>query len=71
MCRISYHWTNNEKLVDIYRYNLYFYSSAVPFVQSRNTIRESSHISFFCSGGPFCEEMQWPENTQGRADRSA
>ena len=28
-----------------------------------NTIRESSHISFFCDGDPFCEVVLRPENT--------
>ena len=30
---------------------------------SRNTVRESSHISFFCSGDPFCEVVRRLENT--------
>ena len=34
-------------------------------VCSRNTVRESSHISFFSCGDPFCEVVQWPENTHG------
>ena len=29
---------------------------------SRNTLRESSHISFFCGGVPFCEVVQLSEN---------
>ena len=29
----------------------------------RNTVRESSHISFFCGRDPFCEVVQRPENT--------
>ena len=33
---------------------------------SRNTIRESSHISFFCCGDPFCEEVRRLENTHRR-----
>ena len=38
---------------------------------SRNTVRESSHISFFCGGDPFCEVVWLPgEHTLG-ADRSA
>ena len=28
----------------------------------RNTVRESSHISFFCGRDPFCEVVQQPEN---------
>ena len=36
---------------------------------SRNTVRESSHISFFRDGDPFCEEMRRPKNTHGGADR--
>ena len=32
-------------------------------VCSRNPIRESSHISFFCGGDPFCEVVWWSENT--------
>ena len=69
--RISPRSTNNEKLVDIYKYKLYFYSLAATIVCSRNTVKESSHISFFCSGDPFCEVVQRRENTQGGADRSA
>ena len=30
---------------------------------SKNTVRESSHISFFCGGDPFCEVVRRPENT--------
>ena len=30
---------------------------------NRNIVRESSHISFFCCGDPFCEVVQRPENT--------
>ena len=63
---ISNRWTNNEGLVDIKKeYNLYFYSSTATIVCSRNTVSESSHISFFCGGGPFCEVVQQPENTHG------
>ena len=29
---------------------------------SRNTIRESSHISFFCGKDPLCVLEWWPEN---------
>ena len=32
-------------------------------VCSRNTVRENSHISFFCGGDPFCEEVRRLENT--------
>ena len=32
---------------------------------SSNTVRESSHISFFCAGDPFCEVVQGLENTHG------
>ena len=49
-CCISYHLTNNEELVDIYKYNLYFYSLTATLVWSRNAVRESSHLSFFCVG---------------------
>ena len=38
---------------------------------SKNTNRESSHIFFFFGGDPFCEAVRQPENTRGRADRSA
>ena len=38
------------------------------FVWSRNTVRESLHISFFCGGDPFCEVVQQPENTHREAD---
>ena len=59
-------WTNNEKLVDIQKYNLCFYSSIATIVCSRNTVREreSSHIFFFCGGDPFCDVVQRPDNTQ-------
>ena len=38
---------------------------------SRNTIRGSSHISFFCGGDPLCVFAQRLENTHGVADRFA
>ena len=38
---------------------------------SRNTVRESSHISYFCDWHPFCEVVGRPENTDGSDDRSA
>ena len=65
-CRILHHWTNNKKLVDVQKYNLYFYSSTVTIVCHRNTVRESSHISFFFlwSSMTVREHTQW-------ADRSA
>ena len=63
MCRILNRWTNNEELVDIWKHNLCFYSSTVTFVWSRNTVRECSHISFFCGGDHFCEVVRRPENT--------
>ena len=48
-----------------------FYSSTATFVWSRNTVRESSHISFFRGGNPLCI-LEWrPENTHGGADRFA
>ena len=53
------------------KYNLYFHSSTVTFVWSRNKVRESSHISFFCGEVPFCEVVRRPENTYGGADRFA
>ena len=31
----------------------------------RNTVRKSSHISFFCGGDPFCKVVRKPENTHG------
>ena len=34
----------------IKKYNLYFYCSTVTFVWSRNTVRKSSRIYFFCGG---------------------
>ena len=30
---------------------------------SRNTVRESSHTSFFCGGDPFCDVVRRPDNT--------
>ena len=39
------------------------------FVWWRNSVREISHISFFCGGDPFCEVVRRPENTHGGADR--
>ena len=41
------------------------------FVWSRNTVRDSSHISFFCGRDPFCEVVWQLENTHGGADRFA
>ena len=64
-------WTNNEELVDIYKYNLYLYSSTATFVWSRNTLRESSFISFFCGVDHFCEVVRRPENTYRGANRFA
>ena len=40
-------------------------------MSSRNTVRESSHISFFYGMDLFCEVVRRPENTHGEADRSA
>ena len=65
MSHISNRWTNNEGLVDIKKCNLYFYSSTATIVCSRNTFRETSHISFFSGGDPFCEVVRRPENTHG------
>ena len=65
--RMSYRLTNNERLLGIYKYNLYFYSSTATFVWSKNTVRESSHTSFFCGGDPFCEVERRPENTHGES----
>ena len=31
----------------------------------RNTVRENSHISFFCGGDLFCDVVRRPENTHG------
>ena len=53
----------DKQLEDIQKYNLYFHSSTATIVCSRNTVRENSHISFFCSGYPFCEVVRRPENT--------
>ena len=41
------------------------------FEWSRITVRESSHISFFRGGDPFCELVQRSENTYRGADRFA
>ena len=57
---LLHRWTNNEGLVGIQKYNLF---STATIVCSRNTVRESSHISFFCGGDPFCEVKRQPENT--------
>ena len=38
---------------------------------SRNTVRESSHISFFCGRDPLCVLERRPENIHGGADRFA
>ena len=35
----------------------------VTTVYSRNIVRENSYISFFCGGCPYCEVVQWLENT--------
>ena len=39
------------------------YPSTATIVCSRNTDKESSHISFFCGGVPFCEVVRRPVNT--------
>ena len=66
MCHISFRWTNNEKLVVLSKYNLYFYSSTVTIVCSRNRFRERSHISFFCGWDPFpWSSATAIEHTQG------
>ena len=70
-CRILHCWRNNEDHIDIEKYNLYFYSSTATFVWSWNTVRESSHISFFWGRGLFCEVEQRPENTHRGADMCA
>ena len=49
---------------DIYKYNLYFYSSTATFVWSRNAVRKSLHISFFCGGDHLCLFAQQAENTR-------
>ena len=57
-----------------YRYiknNLYFYFSTATFVWNRNTVKESSLISFFCGGEPLCELERRPENTDVGANRFA
>ena len=55
MCCILHRWTNDK--------NLYFYFPTVTIVHSSNTVRESSHISFFCGEGPCYEVVQRPEYT--------
>ena len=45
------------------KYNSYFYSSTATIVCSRDTLKESSHIFFFCGGDSFCEVVRGPENT--------
>ena len=47
------------------------YSSTATFVWSRNTVRKSPHISFFCGGDPFYKVVRRPENTYEGADRFA
>ena len=37
-------------------------------VCSNNTVRDRSHISFFCGGDPYCEVVQRPENTHDMFD---
>ena len=69
--RIFYRWINQEDHVDIYKNIICLYSSTVPFVWSRNTVRESSHMSFFYGGDPLCVLEWWPENTLGGVDRFA
>ena len=39
------------------------YSSKATIVCSRNTVRESLNISFFCDGNAFCYVVRRPENT--------
>ena len=46
--------------------NLYFYSLTATIICHRNTVRESSHISFFCDWDPFCEVVRQPKNTHTR-----
>ena len=67
--RISNRSTNNKGLVDIQKYNLYFYSSTATLVWNRHTDRESSHLSFFCGEDPFWEVVRRPENKHEGADR--
>ena len=49
------------------KYNLYFYSSTASFVRRRNTVKESSHISFSVVG-ILCVLERQPENTHKGAD---
>ena len=64
-CRVLDRYTNNEKLVDIWEYHLYFYSLTATFVWSRNTIKESSHLSFFCGRDRFCKVVRRLDSTHG------
>ena len=41
------------------------------FVWSRNSVRESLHISLFCGGDPLCVLERWLENTHRGADMFA
>ena len=36
---------------------------------NKSTVRESSHISFFSGGAPFCEVVRRPENTHEELTR--
>ena len=54
--------TKNPRYIIIW---FIFLFSTATIVCSRNTIRESSHIPFFCGGEPFCEVVQRPKKIHG------
>ena len=47
----------------IYKYIIHIFILRRWRVWSRNTVRESSHISFLCGGDPWCVLERQPENT--------
>ena len=52
-----------QKKTRWYKHIIYIFIFRRRRVWRRNTARESSHISFFCCGDPFCEVMWRLENT--------
>ena len=48
---------------ELYKHIIYIFILLRRRVWSRNTIRESSHIFFFCGGDPFCDLVWQLENT--------
>ena len=54
---------DKQRMTRRYTKMYFFFFSTAMIVCSSNTVRHSSHISFFCGGDPYCTVVQRPENT--------